>query len=52
MSTKRGAKLVLFVWDMKDFAFRLGPKLSRMRETFLNHILVEHAHFQAFHPGG
>ena len=38
---KLGAKPALFVWGMKDFAFRPGPSLPRMRATFADHVLVE-----------
>jgi haloalkane dehalogenase len=38
---KLGAKPALFVWGMKDFAFRPGPSLPRMRATFPDHVLVE-----------
>ena len=38
---KLGAKPALFVWGMKDFAFRPGPTLPRMRTTFPDHVLVE-----------
>ena len=38
---KLGAKPALFVWGMKDFAFRPGPTLPRMRATFPDHVLVE-----------
>ncbi|AGZ48920.1 haloalkane dehalogenase [Mycobacterium kansasii] len=38
---KLGAKPALFVWGMKDFAFRPGPCLPRMRATFPDHVLVE-----------
>ncbi|MGB8389065.1 haloalkane dehalogenase [Mycobacterium sp.] len=36
-----GAKPALFVWGMKDFAFRPGPTLPRMCTTFPDHVLVE-----------
>jgi len=36
-----GSKPALFVWGMKDFAFRPGPSLPRMREAFPDHVLVE-----------
>jgi haloalkane dehalogenase len=36
-----GAKPALFVWGMKDFAFRPGPSLPRMRATFPDHVVVE-----------
>jgi haloalkane dehalogenase len=36
-----GAKPALLVWGMKDFAFRPGPSLPRMRATFPDHVLVE-----------
>ena len=38
---KLGAKPALLVWGMKDFAFRPGPMIPRMRTTFPDHILVE-----------
>jgi haloalkane dehalogenase len=38
---KLGAKPALFVWGMKDFAFRPGPSLPRMRAAFPDHVLVE-----------
>lgn len=38
---KLGAKPALFVWGMKDFAFRPGPTLPRMRATFPDHVVVE-----------
>lgn len=38
---KLGAKPALFVWGMKDFAFRPGPSLPRMRGTFPDHVVVE-----------
>jgi haloalkane dehalogenase len=38
---KLGSKPALFVWGMKDFAFRPGPTLPRMRKAFPDHILVE-----------
>jgi haloalkane dehalogenase len=38
---KLGAKPALFVWGMKDFAFRPGPALPRMRAAFPDHMLVE-----------
>ncbi len=38
---KLGAKPALFVWGMKDFAFRPGPSLPRMRAAFPDHIVVE-----------
>ncbi|HEU4361521.1 MAG TPA: haloalkane dehalogenase [Mycobacterium sp.] len=36
-----GAKQALFVWGMKDFAFRPGATLPRMRATFPDHVVVE-----------
>lgn len=36
-----GAKPALFIWGMKDFAFRPGPSLPRMRATFPDHVVVE-----------
>ncbi len=38
---KLGAKPALLVWGMKDFAFRPGPTLPRMRATFPDHVVVE-----------
>ncbi|HTQ22930.1 haloalkane dehalogenase [Mycobacterium sp.] len=38
---KLGAKPALFVWGMKDFAFRPGPSLPPMRKAFPDHVLVE-----------
>jgi haloalkane dehalogenase len=38
---KLGAKPALFVWGMKDVAFRPGPSLPRMRAAFPDHVLVE-----------
>jgi haloalkane dehalogenase len=38
---KLGAKPALFVWGMKDFAFRPGPSLPHMRAAFPDHVLVE-----------
>jgi haloalkane dehalogenase len=38
---KLGAKPALLVWGMKDFAFRPGPTIPRMRQTFPDHVLVE-----------
>ncbi len=38
---KLGAKPTLLVWGMKDFAFRPGPMIPRMRATFADHVLVE-----------
>ncbi len=38
---KLGAKPALFVWGMKDFAFRPGPTIPRMRAAFPDHVLVE-----------
>jgi haloalkane dehalogenase len=38
---KLGAKPALFVWGMKDFAFKPGRNLPRMRATFRDHVLVE-----------
>jgi haloalkane dehalogenase len=38
---KLGSKPALLVWGMKDFAFRPGPNLPRMRSAFPNHVLVE-----------
>ncbi|MEZ0352652.1 haloalkane dehalogenase [Mycobacterium sp. pR1184] len=38
---KLGAKPTLLVWGMKDFAFRPGPSIPRMRATFPDHMLVE-----------
>jgi haloalkane dehalogenase len=38
---KLGAKPALLVWGMKDFAFRPGPTIPRMRTTFPDHAVVE-----------
>ena len=38
---KLGAKPTLLVWGMKDFAFRPGVMIPRMRKTFPDHVLVE-----------
>jgi haloalkane dehalogenase len=38
---KLGAKPALFVWGMKDFAFKPGPNLPRMKAAFSDHVLVE-----------
>jgi haloalkane dehalogenase len=38
---KLGSKPALLVWGMKDFAFRPGPTIPRMRATFPDHVLVE-----------
>lgn len=38
---KLGSKPALLVWGMKDFAFRPGPTLPRMRSTFSDHVVVE-----------
>jgi haloalkane dehalogenase len=38
---KLGDKPVLFVWGMKDFAFKPGPNLPRMKAAFPDHVLVE-----------
>ena len=38
---KLGAKPALLVWGMRDFAFRPGPSLPRMRAAFPDHVLVE-----------
>lgn len=38
---KLGAKPALFVWGMKDFAFRPGPTLPRMRASFPDHVVLE-----------
>jgi haloalkane dehalogenase len=38
---KLGAKPTLLVWGMKDFAFKPGPNIPRMRTTFSDHVLVE-----------
>lgn len=38
---KLGSKPALLVWGMKDFAFRPGPTLPRMRATFPDHVFVE-----------
>jgi haloalkane dehalogenase len=37
---KLGAKPVLLVWGMKDFAFRPGPNVPRMRAAFTDHEFV------------
>jgi haloalkane dehalogenase len=39
--TTLGSKPTLLVWGMKDFAFRPGPNIPRMRAAFENHVLVE-----------
>ena len=36
-----GSKPVLLVWGMKDFAFRPGPNIPRIRTAFSDHVLVE-----------
>lgn len=36
-----GSKPALLLWGMKDAAFRPGPMLPRMRETFPDHVVVE-----------
>jgi haloalkane dehalogenase len=38
---KLGAKPALLVWGMKDFAFRPGPNVPRMRAAFSDHEFVE-----------
>jgi haloalkane dehalogenase len=38
---KLGSKPALLVWGMKDFAFRPGPLLPRMRAAFPDHVVVE-----------
>jgi haloalkane dehalogenase len=38
---KLGSKPALLVWGMKDFAFRPGPNLPRMRTAFPDHVVVE-----------
>jgi haloalkane dehalogenase len=38
---KLSAKPALLVWGMKDFAFKPGPSIPRMRATFPDHVLVE-----------
>jgi haloalkane dehalogenase len=38
---KLGAKPALFVWGMKDFAFKPGLSLPRMRAAFPDHVVVE-----------
>jgi haloalkane dehalogenase len=38
---KLGGKPALFVWGMKDVAFRPGPNIGRMRAAFPDHVLVE-----------
>jgi haloalkane dehalogenase len=45
---KLGSKPALFVWGMKDFAFRPGPNLPRMREAFPDHVVVELAEANHF----
>ncbi|MBY0289462.1 MAG: haloalkane dehalogenase [Mycobacteriaceae bacterium] len=45
---KLGAKPALFVWGMKDFAFRPGPNLPRMRAAFPDHVVVELAEANHF----
>jgi haloalkane dehalogenase len=45
---KLGAKPALFVWGMKDFAFRPGPTLPRMRAAFPDHVVVELPHAKHF----
>ncbi|HYB39592.1 MAG TPA: haloalkane dehalogenase, partial [Mycobacterium sp.] len=47
---KLGAKPALLVWGMKDFAFRPGPMIPRMRTTFPDHILVELPNAKHFIP--
>ncbi|KAA1251873.1 haloalkane dehalogenase [Mycobacterium simiae] len=46
--SKLGTKPALFVWGMKDFAFRPGLMLPRMRATFPDHVLVELPHAKHF----
>jgi haloalkane dehalogenase len=38
---KLGAKPALFVWGMKDFAFKPRPSLPRMRAAFPDHVVVQ-----------
>jgi len=38
---KLGSKPALLVWGMKDFAFKPGPNIPRMRAAFADHRLVE-----------
>jgi haloalkane dehalogenase len=38
---KLGSKPTLLTWGMKDFAFKPGPNIPRMRATFSDHVLVE-----------
>jgi haloalkane dehalogenase len=38
---KLGSKPALLIWGMKDFAFRPGPNLPRMRTAFPDHVVVE-----------
>jgi haloalkane dehalogenase len=38
---KLGVKPTLLVWGMKDFAFKPGPNIPRMRAAFSDHVLVE-----------
>lgn len=45
---KLGAKPALLVWGMKDFAFRPGPTIPRMRATFPDHTIVELADARHF----
>jgi haloalkane dehalogenase len=39
--TKLGSKPTLLTWGMKDFAFKPGRNIPRMRATFSDHVLVE-----------
>ena len=41
LPAKLGSKPALFVGGMKDFAFRTGWAIPRMRTTFPDHVLVE-----------
>jgi haloalkane dehalogenase len=45
---KLGAKPALLVWGIKDFAFRPGRDVPRMRWTFPDHVLVELANASHF----
>ncbi len=45
---KLGAKPALFIWGSKDFAFKPGPSLPRMRAAFRDHVLVELADAKHF----
>jgi haloalkane dehalogenase len=43
-----GSKPALLVWGMKDFGFRPGPTLPRMRAAFRDHVVVELAQAKHF----